>query len=120
MRFIKFFLQLLIFMIVLLFFVENSVILSQTIQFQMDLFIPDYIWLLPPLPLYGIVLIVFAMGVMAAVFHFTWGRWCSAIALREARATIRTLEKEIAAHRQLALKTEELTGERNQVQTDSE
>ena len=120
MRFIKFFLQLLIFLAVLLFFIENSALLSQTVQFQVDLFVNDQVWLLPSLPLYCIVVATFLIGCLVSMLHFAWGRWRVAMTLREARSRIRALEKELTAHRQLALKNEELTGEKKQAPAQPE
>jgi hypothetical protein len=120
MRFLKYFSKLLLFMAVLLFFIENSAILSQSVQFQFDLFIPGRILFLPALPLYFILILAFGLGAASTILHFAWGRWRSVLAMREAKSKIRKLEKEITAHRQLALNPDELMREKNSTPTDGE
>ncbi|MDL2285612.1 LapA family protein [Desulfovibrio sp. OttesenSCG-928-F07] len=103
MRFIKYFVQLVCLIIIVMFFIENSTQLIQKIQFKFDLFIPGMEWTFPEFPLYFLLLMTFALGALLAILSFAWGRWCIGHELRKANNKIRKLEKEIKAYRQLSL-----------------
>lgn len=111
MRFLKYFINLLLIIVIVMFFIENSTELSQKIAFRFDTFVPGLEWTFPELPLYLLMLLIFALGAVLAMFSFAIGRWRIGLDLRRANNKIRKLEKEIKAYRQLSLATEEINTE---------
>jgi uncharacterized membrane protein YciS (DUF1049 family) len=107
MKFLKYFIQMILFILAVMFFIENSEAFSQKIQFHFDLFIPEAVWQLPELPIFFFTFIVFAAGIVLTMLCFVWGRWHMGFDLHKANAKIRKLEKEITAYRQRALNTED-------------
>jgi uncharacterized integral membrane protein len=107
MKFLRYFIQMILLILVVMFFIENSDSFSQKIQFHFDLFIPGAAWQLPELPIFFLAFIVFAVGIFLTILCFAWSRWSIGSDLRKANAKIRKLEKEITAYRQRALNAEE-------------
>ncbi len=120
MRFLKYFINLVVIIVVVMFFSENSAPLMQKIQFQFDMFVPGMAWNFPELPLYFLLLLVFAAGALLAMLGFAWGRWRIGMALRRANAKIRNLEKEIKAYRQLSLGTDGLDPAETKIPSQNE
>lgn len=103
MRIFKYFINLLLIFIIIIFFIENSQQLSQRVQFHFDLFMPGLLWKMPELPLYFLFLVFFALGGIITGMIFAWGRIGVSRRLSKANKTIRGLEKEVNAYRQRPL-----------------
>lgn len=108
MRVLKYFLNLVLLFIVIIFFIENSQQLSQRIQFKFDLFMPGFLWQMPELPLYFLLIIFFSLGGIITAAIFAWGRIGITRRLSSAKRRIRGLEKEVNAYRKLPLSGPEL------------
>lgn len=108
MRYLKYFINLLLIFVVIIFFIENSQQLSQRVQFHFDLFIPGLQWQMPELPIYFLVLAFFVLGGVITTLLFAWSRFCMGCQLTKANRKIKGLEKEIKAYRQLPLIPNEL------------
>lgn len=108
MRILKYFLNLVLIFTIIIFFIENSQQLSQRVQFHFDLFMPGFLWQMPELPLYFLLIVFFALGGLITSAIFAWGRIGLARRLGKSNKKVRTLEKEIKAYRQLPLITKEL------------
>jgi uncharacterized membrane protein YciS (DUF1049 family) len=99
MRFIKYLINLIFLLLVIMFFIENSEPLSQKIQFHFNFFLTERTFDLPELPLYFFLLAFFAAGALLTLFYLLWGRWLLGCSLRRANSKIRKLEKEIQDYR---------------------
>jgi uncharacterized membrane protein YciS (DUF1049 family) len=99
MRFIKYLINLVLLLLAIMFFIENSEPLSQTIQFHFDFFLTGLTFELPELPLYFLLLAAFAAGALLTLLYLVWGRWLLGCSLRRANSKIRKLEKEIQDYR---------------------
>ena len=104
MRFIRVFLAILIFFLAVIFVVQNSDFLGETVQLRMDLFV------LPvqktiPLPFYFIVLVAFLLGGLLAIAFLLLDRIRLGLGLTSARRRIKHLERELNNLRTLPLTT---------------
>ena len=108
MRILKYFINLVFVFIIVIFFIENSQQLSQRVQFHFDLFMPGFLWQMPELPLYFLLIVFFTLGGLITAAIFAWGRIGLSRRLAKANKKIRSLEKEVTAYRQLPLVTGEL------------
>jgi uncharacterized integral membrane protein len=96
MRYIKVFLLVLFFLLVMMFFVQNQASFSDPVTLRLDL-----LFLTPvesiPLPLYSIMLICFAMGALSVLLMLIWDRMTIMFRLsslkREKNALGKKLEK---------------------------
>lgn len=113
MRLIKYLIQLILFLLLIHFFIGNSTLFSQKLQFHFDLFLEGANWVLPELPLYVVILAFFGIGALLSVFCFALWRLRIGSLLREANAKIRNLEKEVAAYRKQAVVTEDFSREKD-------
>lgn len=105
MRILKYFINLVLIFILVIFFIENSQQLSQRVQFHFDLFIPGLLWQMPELPIYFLIIIFFVLGGLITACIFTLGRISISYKLAQANKKIRGLEKEVTAYRKLPLET---------------
>lgn len=103
MRILKYFINLVLIFVIIIFFIENSQQLSQRIQFQFDLFMPGLLWQMPELPLYFLLIVFFALGGIITGAIIAWGRIGVSRRLSKANKKIKGLEKEVTAYRQLPL-----------------
>ncbi len=104
MRFIRVFLAIFIFFLAVIFVVQNSDFLGQTVQLRMDLFV------LPvqktiPLPFYFIVLVAFLLGGLLAIVFLLLDRIRLGLGLAGAKRKIKHLERELNNLRTLPLTT---------------
>ncbi|MFV0421580.1 LapA family protein [Oleidesulfovibrio sp.] len=101
MRFIKVLGLVLLFFVSMLFFVQNTQVLSQPITLRFDLFMGA--WQTIPLPFYFLLLMGFLVGALATLVYFIAERIRLGAALRRARKQIGRLEKEVNSLRTLPL-----------------
>ena len=95
MRYIKVFLAIVFFYFVMLFFVQNQVSLSQTMQLKLDLmFAPPMESV--PLSFYMLALICFLLGGVCALIMLLWDRLSLAAQLGSSRRRLKTAENELA------------------------
>lgn len=106
MRFIKVLIFLLIMVLAMLFFVQNNVALSKTMQLQFDLFFSK--WTSIELPFYFILLVTFFLGGLFVLMYFFIEKIRLASELRTQRNKCRKLEQELRSLRNMPLEREEL------------
>lgn len=105
MRFIRVFLAICIFFLAVIFVVQNSEFLGQTIQFKLDLFVFDNVQRTIPLPLYFVILAAFLLGGLVSIFFLICDRIRLGLNLGKARRKIKHLERELNSLRTLPLTT---------------
>lgn len=108
MRVLKYFINLVLLFVIIIFFIENSEQLSRRVQFKFDLFMPGFLWQMPELPLYFLLIVFFSLGGLITAAIFAWGRIGVTRRLSQAKRRIRGLEKEVTAYRKLPLAGPEL------------
>lgn len=111
MRILKYFINLVLIFVIIIFFIENSQQLSQRVQFHFDLFATGLLWQIPEVPLYFLLIVFFALGGLITAAIFAWGRIGLSRRLARANKKIRGLEKEVTAYRNLPLVSKDLAGE---------
>lgn len=102
MRFIRVFLAILIFFLAVIFVVQNSAFLGQTVQLKLDLFVLPVQKSLP-LPLYFLVLAAFLLGGLLAIAFLLLDRLRLGLSLAGAKRKIKHLERELNNLRTLPL-----------------
>lgn len=91
---------LLVFLI--LFGFQNLAALSQTARFELNLYVPGWVFVGPPLPLVFLLVACFLLGMIAAGFQGFYEKLARYVDIRSRDRRIRALEKEVAAlHAQL-------------------
>lgn len=94
MRYLKVFLLVLIFFLVMMFFVQNQSSFSDPVVLKLDLLlIPEMQSI--PLPLYSVMLICFALGAFIVLLMLMWDRVTISSRAMAARRKAITLEKKL-------------------------
>lgn len=105
MRFVKVLLLLAVFVLGLLFFVQNSTELgfvqqdaqsAKTLTLQLDLYFSGLNWKSAAIPLYVVILAAFAVGMLFATTLLFIDRVRNSCALMSQKRSVRMLEKEVA------------------------
>lgn len=94
MRYLKVFLAIIIFFLVMMFFVQNQYALSQVIPLTLDLFFIEPMTS-KPISIYVLLLICFLIGSLVTLALLVWDRIRLSAHLALANIRIRTLEKHI-------------------------
>ncbi len=95
MRYLKVFLGVVLFYVVVLFFVQNHDFLSQTMPLKFDLmFIPAQESL--PVPQYALMLICFLIGALCTLSMLIWDRITISTSLAVSNRKVKGVEKELA------------------------
>ncbi len=97
MRFFKALFLLVMFVVAMLFFVQNIQTLNTEITLVLNVFVAH--WQTVPLPLYWLVLLPFALGCLLMIVYFGLEKLRMSQDLRAARAQTAQLQKELAAMR---------------------
>jgi uncharacterized membrane protein YciS (DUF1049 family) len=105
MRLIKTFILLIVLIVIALFFLQNNTQFEQEVVFQLKFYIWDYIWNSGPVPLFFVVLLVFALGMLITMVMLGLDRFKLSYTIRRANKKIRKLEKELQGLRELPLAT---------------
>lgn len=95
MRYIKVLLMLFLFILGLLFFVQNSEALGTHLKLKLDLYY-GYSWEGQEIPFYFVVLASFGVGVLFATAYFFLDRVRLGCALVGRKRAVRSLEKQVA------------------------
>lgn len=94
MRYLKVFLLVLVFLLVMMFFVQNQASFSDPVTLHMDmLFMPPMQSL--PLPLYAIMLICFSLGALLVLLMLIWDRMAIMSRLSSVKRKSAALEKKL-------------------------
>lgn len=94
MRYIKVLILVCLIFLVMLFFVQNQEVFSQSMALKMDLmFIPPVVSI--PLPFYTMLLLCFLIGGIFTLLMLVWDRLTISTKLTVANMRIRSLEKEL-------------------------
>ncbi len=95
MRYLKVFLLVLIFFIVMMFFVQNQASFADPVVLKLDLFFMEPLESFP-LPLYSVMLICFALGAFIVLLMLMWDRLTLSSRAMAARRRAIALEKKLA------------------------
>lgn len=113
MRYVKVFLLILIFFVVMMFFVQNQASFADPVTLRLDLlFLPPIESL--PVPMYAIMLACFTLGALLVLLMLVWDRIVISGRLSGAHRKIVALEKKLKVSAEAQAKLE---GERNEVET---
>lgn len=105
MRFIKIPLMIVIFLLVVIFLVENHAVFSQTMIVRLDL-LYGVNWSSPEMPIYFYLAFCFLVGFVVCLLLLLSDRIKNSRALRKCQKNVRALEQEINSLRTMALNTE--------------
>ncbi len=103
MRFLKTFLIVLIFVVSLLFFLQNSAVLSQSIAFNVQLYVNDITWTSPQLPLMVVLILSFFLGTLFTLAFLVLDRLRVGSDLRRWRKNARKLQIEVDSLRKIPI-----------------
>ena len=95
MRYLKVFLLVLIFFVVMMFFVQNQASFADPVVLKLDLFFTEPLETIP-LPLYSVMLICFALGAFIVLLMLMWDRLTLSSRAMAARRRAVALEKKLA------------------------
>ncbi|MDE5681882.1 MAG: lipopolysaccharide assembly protein LapA domain-containing protein [Mailhella sp.] len=95
MRYLKVFLLVLIFFIVMMFFVQNQASFADPVVLKLDLLLIEPIETIP-LPLYSVMLICFALGAFIVLLMLMWDRVTLSSRAMSARRRANVLEKKLS------------------------
>jgi uncharacterized integral membrane protein len=109
MRFAKVIGLVLLFVISMLFFVQNTPVLSETMQLRLDLFFQS--WKSIPLPFYFLLLLGVLAGALFCTLYFIGEKRRQGKALRQCRAKLASLQQEVNSLRNLPLENDYSSGE---------
>lgn len=101
MRYLKFLLLLLLFVVSMLFFVQNNQPLSTTVQLELNI-VAAHLYSLP-LPVYLLVLGGFLLGALVCLVYFLVERIRLGLELKSLRTRYATLEDEVLSLRTIPL-----------------
>ncbi|MFP4168941.1 MAG: lipopolysaccharide assembly LapA domain-containing protein [Desulfonatronovibrionaceae bacterium] len=101
MRFVKIIVFVAIFFFSMLFFVQNTDVLSQTLSLRLNLFETEFIS--KEFPFYLLVLIAFAVGALLTVAYFFVEKFRTTRQIRQYRHKVANLEKELNSLRNMPL-----------------
>ncbi len=94
MRYVKIFLTIIVFFLVMLFFVQNQASLSQSTPLTFDLFIFQPL-ISKPVSIYVLLLVCFLLGGIVTLFFLIWDRIQLSTRLAVSTIRIKTLEHTI-------------------------
>ncbi len=103
MRFLKTLLIVLAFAAALLFCLQNSAVLEQTLSFRFDTYINGIIWEAPAIPLAAVVVMAFLLGAFFAILFLMFDRVRLSSNLRKIRKSNRQLLQEVTSLRKIPL-----------------
>ena len=102
MRFVKFLVAVVLFVVTIVFFYQNAEIFNTGIEVKLDLY-GLLVLQSKPLPLYLVILSTFALGCVLTMIYFLADKIRSASALRECKTRMAGLEQEVNSLRNMPL-----------------
>ena len=114
MRYVKVLVLVLFFFVAMVFFVQNTEILTKTISLKFSVFALQ--WSSSPIPIYMYILIAFVLGAIASTLYFAWDKLRMNKEIKRSRDQIKALQTELNSLRpqpqqEENLKQETQTGE---------
>ena len=103
MRFLKVLGLVLLFLISMMFFIQNTEILSQEMSLHLNFYIGDYVAQSRPLPFYFLLLAAFAIGALLVLLFFVMDKLRMGKLLKECTGERERLEQEVNSLRNLPL-----------------
>lgn len=103
MRFLKVFALVLLFLISMMFFIQNTEILSQEMSLHLNFYIDGWMLKSTPLPFYFLLLIAFGLGSILVLFYFLMEKIRLSGKLKECNGKLSKLEQEVNSLRNLPL-----------------
>jgi putative membrane protein len=105
MRYVKVLAVVIIFFLCMIFFVQNTGVLSTELKLSFKLFGAN--WMSSPIPVYLYILLAFVIGVLVSMAYFLLEKLRQGRELRKKQQQINNLEKELSTLRNLPLETQE-------------
>lgn len=105
MRFLKVFGLVLLFLISMMFFIQNTEMLSQEMSLHLNFYIGDYVASSRPLPFYFLLLFAFALGSFLVLLYFLMDKLRLGKQLNQCRHERDRLEQEVNSLRNLPLES---------------
>jgi uncharacterized integral membrane protein len=105
MRYLKVLIVTCLFFICIIFFVQNTGSLSESLSLRFHLFGLD--WNSSPAPIYTFILVAFVIGVIVSMLYFLFEKIRQGKELKRARVQISELEEELQSLRNMPLEQEE-------------
>lgn len=103
MRFVKVLCLILFFFVSMMFFMQNTEVLTQRMSLQLDLFVDGLRFLITPMPVYFLVLLSFLVGALFTLVFFLVERIRLTRIMQQKNAKLSSLEQEVASLRNLPL-----------------
>jgi putative membrane protein len=91
----------LFFFISMVFFIQNTPVLSEEVQLSLELF--DYKWTSIPIPYYVLILGLFFIGALLATLYFLAEKFRLSGMLKRCHSRVQSLEKELNSLRNMPL-----------------
>ena len=105
MRFVKFLLAVVFFVVTIAFFYQNAEVFNTGIEVKLDLYNLLVLYS-KPLPLYLVILSTFAFGCLLTMIYFLADKIRSSSALRECKTRMAGLEQEVNSLRNMPLESQ--------------
>lgn len=106
MRYLKVLFIVILFFVCLVFFIQNSEILTASLDIKFQLF--KWTWFSSTVPIYIFILLFFLLGAIISLLYFFVERIRKGKELKDCRAKISSLEKELNSLRSTPLEQSEL------------
>lgn len=104
MRYFKVLFIVILFFLCMIFFVQNTEILTANLDLQFHLF--NWSWFSATVPIYVFILLFFVLGAIVSMLYFFMERIRLARELKQSRSRIQSLEKELNSLRNMPLEQE--------------
>lgn len=120
MRYLKVFILVLVFFIVMMFFVQNQASFADPVVLKLDLLVIEPIETIP-LPLYSVMLICFALGAFLVLLMLMWDRVALSSRVMAARRRANAFEKKLnKVESELTTLTTKYSDSENKLKTELE
>ncbi len=119
MRFVKVFGLILLFFVSIMFFMQNTEVLTQRIPLQLDFLVGGLQFLVAPLPVYFLILVSFLVGALLTLAFFIVDRYRFTKAMKQKNVRLASLEQEVASLRNLPLENKIATNPTNMTNGDA-
>ncbi len=118
MRYFKVLLIVILFFLCMIFFVQNTKILTANLDLQFHLF--NWSWFSTTVPIYIFILLFFVLGAIVSMLYFFMERIRLTKELKQCRSKIQSLEKELNSLRNMPLEQESSQPVEQQIQKSEE
>ncbi len=101
MKYVKFLFFFFLFLFILLFSIQNRGIIFESFEIKLELF--NFIWLIPNVAVYTIILMSFLFGVLVSSFYFLLDKLAKRKEIKAYKKQIKNIEQELQNYREISL-----------------